>query len=148
MKIFIVNHIYLETELSSTTQLQVLRALNDLGHLSTLVVPFNEKSDSGLAAPGVERVKIPSQHWAISSALFNLKLLVRLATIFFRDRPDVIIIDHLTIFGAAPYMLLSAISRRFPRFIFDVRSQPVEGPALAAFSVRWNIWSLSQYLPA
>lgn len=133
MKIAIVNHIYLETELSSTTQLQILQALNDLGHPATLVVPFNRNSDSGPAAPGVDRVSIASRHWAVSAALFNLKLLRHLARIIRRDRPDVIMVDHLAVIGAAPYMLLSAISRRFPRFIFDVRSQPVEGTGLSGF---------------
>ena len=133
MKIVIVNHIYLETELSSTTQLEVLRALNELGHPSTLVVPFNEAGDSGPAAPGVERVNIASRHWAVSSALFNLKLIGRLARIVLRDRPDLVMIDHLAVFGAAPFMLLSSLSRRFPRFVFDVRSQPVEGRGLSGF---------------
>ena len=133
MKIIIVNHIYLETELSSTTQLQVLQALNKLGHPSTLVVPYSNGSKSVPSPPHVERVQIPSRHWAVSAALFNMKLLGRLGRIIHRNHPDLIIIDHLSVAAAGPYMLLSMLSKRFPRFVFDVRSQPVEGAGLAGF---------------
>jgi glycosyltransferase involved in cell wall biosynthesis len=133
LKIVIANHIYLETELSSTTQLQVLQALNKLGHPSTLVVPYSGNGNSVPSVPNVERVQIPSQHWAVSAAVFNLKLLVRLARMIRRDRPDLIMIDHLSVLAAAPYILLGAISRRFPRFVFDVRSQPVEGVGFAGY---------------
>jgi glycosyltransferase involved in cell wall biosynthesis len=133
LKIVIANHIYLETELSSTTQLQILQALNKLGHSSALVVPYSDKDNSVPPVSNVERVQIPSQHWAVSAVLFNLKLLGRLARIIHRDHPDLIMIDHLSIVAAAPYILLSAISKRFPRFVFDVRSQPVEGTGLGGY---------------
>jgi glycosyltransferase involved in cell wall biosynthesis len=133
LKIVIANHIYLETELSSTTQLQVLQALNKLGHPSKLVVPYSGDANSAPSALNVERIQIPTQHWAVSAALFNLKLSGRLARIIYRDHPDLIMIDHLSIVAAFPYILLSAISNRFPQFVFDVRSQPVEGAGLAGY---------------
>ena len=131
MKIVIANHIYLETELSSTTQLQVLQALNKLGHPSTLVVPYSGDANSAPSVLNVERIQIPTPHWAVSAAFFNLKLFGRLARIIYRDHPDMIMVDHLSTGAAFPYMWLSAISKRFPKFVFDVRSQPVEGSGLA-----------------
>ena len=133
MKIVMVNHIYLETELSSTTQREILSALNKLGHPTTLVVPFHDDGESALPVPHIERVNVASKHWAVSTPLFNLKLFPLLANLIRSDRPDVIMVDHCSVGGAVPYILLSTISKRFPRIVFDVRSQPVEGVGLSGF---------------
>ena len=97
------------------------------------MVPYSGDTNHATSALNVERVQIPTQHWAVSAALFNLKLLGRLARIIYRDHPDLIMIDHLSIVAAFPYVLLRAISNRFPRFVFDVRSQPVEGAGIAGY---------------
>ena len=125
MKFAIVNHIHLETELSATTQLQVVRALNELGHPTKLMVPTC--SSVKPRTPGhIQGLRTWSRHPAVSLPMFNLKMLRRLGQVILRDRPDVVMIDHCSIGGALPYILLSRLSRRFPRFVFDVRSQPVE----------------------
>ena len=129
MKIAIVNHIYLETELSATTQLQVVRALNDLGHPTDLVVPSCEPV-TPRAGEHVHRLRTWSRHPALSTPSFNLTLLRRLGRLILRDRPDVVMVDHCSVAAALPYLALSRLTRRFPRFVFDVRSQPVESSGM------------------
>ena len=130
MRIAIVNHIYLETELSGTTQREVVRALNELGHPTDLIVPsLRVQSRSGTVprTPGhIYRLRTWSQHPAVSLPMFNVKVVRRLGAMIRKDRPDVVVIDHCAVGGALPYILLGRVSRRFPRFILDVRSQPVE----------------------
>lgn len=125
MKIALINHIYLETELSATTQRQILRALNAVGHPTQLIVPSVQ---STTAAPTglVHQLRTWSQHPAVSLPMFNLKMVTRLASMISRNSPDVVIIDHCSVPGALPFILLSSVSPRFPRFVLDVRSQPVE----------------------
>ena len=129
MKIAIVNHIHLETELSATTQLEVVRALNELGHPTKLMVPTCTSVEPRM--PGhVLGLRTRSRHPAVSLPMFNIKMLRRLGQEILRNRPDVVMIDHCSIGGALPYIMLSRLSPRFPRFVFDVRSQPVESTGL------------------
>jgi glycosyltransferase involved in cell wall biosynthesis len=132
MRILIANHIYLETDFSSTTQRQVVRALNKLGHPTRLLVPTTSPEACTSWEPDIERVPVRSQHSAVSSPLFNLKLVRRLAGAIRNERPDVILVDHVSFGGVIPFIPASAVSKRFPRLVFDVRSQPVEGDGLIA----------------
>jgi glycosyltransferase involved in cell wall biosynthesis len=128
-----INHIYLETELSSTTQREILRALNKLGHPTTLIVPFHDNGEPALSDAHIKHVRVASKHWAASTPIFNLQVLRRLTNLIRSERPDVIMVDHCSIGGTVPYILLRVISKRFPRIVFDVRSQPVEGVGLSGF---------------
>lgn len=130
MRIAIVNHIYLETELSGTTQREVVRALNELGHPTDLIVPSLRVQPRRRVGPGttghLHRLRTWSRHPAVSLPMFNVKVARRLRAMIRTDRPDVVVIDHCAVGGALPYILLGRALRRLPRFVLDVRSQPVE----------------------
>ena len=122
MKVVFVNHIYLDSELSSTTQLAIVHQLRQLGIDAFLYVPSTSASTS---QEYVRAIPMTTQSSLASAPLLNWKLLYILAKVLWAERPDVVMIDCLTFFGSVPYVALSKLGIIKTQFVFDVRSPPV-----------------------
>jgi glycosyltransferase involved in cell wall biosynthesis len=122
MNIIFINHIYLGSELSSTTHLSMIKSLRRLGIDASLYVPSAKKM---VELPNVHTLPTPSQSSMISGPVLNMKLLYVLPALLVRKKPDVVLVDCLTFPGSLPCIVLSSAGLIKTQFVFDVRSHPV-----------------------
>jgi glycosyltransferase involved in cell wall biosynthesis len=130
LNIIFANHVYLEEELSSSTQLSIINSLNKRGNKASLVVPCVNSSAS---TQNIKRLKTYTKSSFVSTPFYNLKLFFYLPYILKQEHANYVILDYCSFLGAMPLMLLSKCRLLRTKFIFDVRSPPVESCGLTGF---------------
>jgi glycosyltransferase involved in cell wall biosynthesis len=124
-RILLISCLILDFHLSKTTQLEILRALANRGHVVTLIA-MRSKSQFQNENSKVHIISIPLRQVPIvSNIMYAAALLFFLPFYVLFSKPDYIITDsEVPILGLASIFLLSKL--KGIKLVLDIRSTPVE----------------------
>lgn len=136
LRISLVSDITLDADLHKTRELEILKALADRGHITTMVAVTSRRSFQ-VRDSRINLISVPIRRWPlISHVVYTLFLFLFLPLHILRKKPDLVVMDpHISALSSIPSLLFL----RFPRtkFVLDIKSTPVEvkgaSAKLAAF---------------
>ena len=123
MRVINVSHVYIGTQVCSSSRFGILNALNKSGHETILVSPTVSLENGYRKTYGVDTylVKLPGVPY-INIALYQILIFFELITLLKTFRPNMVLIDLYSFWGALPLIILSKIKKNSVHFILDFRS--------------------------
>ena len=130
-KVSWVSYLNLDTDLHKTRELEILKALADKGHATTLVATISRRyfkmKDSRTKIISVPIRSAP----LVSHVLYTGFIFLFLPFYVLVSKPDLILMDpSISVIGSIPSLLFSRFSRT--KFVLDVKSTPVEVKGFSA----------------
>jgi glycosyltransferase involved in cell wall biosynthesis len=136
MRISWVSFLNLDADLCKTRELEILKALADRGHATTLVATASRR-DFKIKGSRVNLIAVPMKFAPlVSNILYTVFLIIFLPIHILFSQPDFIVMDpSISVLGSIPSLIFSRFTRT--NFVLDIKSTPVEvkgiRPKLAAF---------------
>ncbi len=126
-----VSYLNLDTDLHKTRELEILKALAEKGHATTLVATISRRyfkmKDSRTKLISVPIRSAP----LVSHVIYTAFLFFFLPIYILVSKPDFIVMDpSISVLGSIPSVLFSRFSRT--KFVLDIKSTPVEVKGLSA----------------
>ena len=125
MRISFVSALTLDTDMHKTRELEIIKALAERGHTTTLIA-ITSKSNFKMSDQRIKLIPIPIRSVPIISPLIWAGVLLFFLPIHILvSKPDFVIMDpEISVLSSIPTRLALRFSKA--KFVLDVRSTPVE----------------------
>lgn len=128
LKIGFVSHVHLDRDSFSKSIVEIVEELNRIGNKTDLIVP-SISSRKNIQCD--YKIYLPSLNINfLSSILFSISVFFYLPVYILRNKPNVIILDSSSMISSIIWILISKLKIIKTKWIFDVRSIPVENKGL------------------
>jgi len=132
LKIGFITHIHLNKDNCKTSIIEIIKNLSKRGNKTDLIVPSIPKNSFKYAIEDIIYLFSLDINF-LSSIIFSISLFFYLPFYILKKKPDIIILDAPCFFGGILVMFISKMNLIKTKFIFDVRSTPVDTKGIHGF---------------
>ncbi|MCL2432432.1 glycosyltransferase family 4 protein [Candidatus Bathycorpusculum sp.] len=131
LRISLISDLVLDVDLHKAREIEILSALAERGHITTLVAVISKKF-SPIGNRGVTLISVPIKRIPmVSRIIYAIFLFFFIPFHVLIKKPDLVIMDpDLSVISSIPTLLISRLLKT--KFILDVKSTPVEIKGISA----------------